>query len=90
MAASFAGNNGSNSANTASTTLTFTTTRTIAVGEHVCVAAHAGGGGADPSSITVGSLSLTKDFFSATQTSISLWSARATAQINSGTTVTLT
>ena len=92
MAANYIGSNGSGSGNTSSTTLTFNTTRTIAAGEHVVYCVHSGGGGADPTSITVGSLSLTQDATSggASQTSIAIYSARATAQINSGSTTTAT
>lgn len=75
---------------TAASTLTLTTTRTIEAGEHVVVIAGCGGGGATAASVSVGSLSLALDLTSIVDIAIDVWSARATAQIASGATITIT
>jgi hypothetical protein len=89
--ASFIGVTGSGRVPGTTNVLTFVTTRTIEAGEHVVVLTANNGGSANTSTITVGSLSLARDLngpFSFSHHE--LWSASATSQIASGSTVTVT
>jgi len=88
MAASFLALNGTAENDVSSTTLTFTTTRLIQAGEHVVVC---GGENSNQcASITVGSLSLASRVSDTSTRDVWIWSAPATADIASGSTVTVT
>ena len=69
-----------------SNTLTFTTTRTIEIGERVVVSVKRAG--VTVSSLSVGSLSLSLDVSAGNE--FEFWSKQATSQIASGATVTIT
>lgn len=85
MAASFVGYNGGGDGSAFSNSLTFTTARTIAAGEHVVVASR--GAGVTTTAVSVGGLSLAEDSDIGT---FEFWSAKATGEIASGATVTIT
>lgn len=90
-AAAYAGLNGIGVSNAGGATLTFTTTRGIQAGEHVCVAVGCSGGGGAATAVSVGALSLTRDVAAPTTYRVAeQWSARATADIASGSTITVT
>lgn len=69
--------------------LTFATNRDIHPGDLVFVGVGANGSPTTPSAVTVGSLSLTRDALTSTQTSLSGWSAIASSFIAAGTTITV-
>lgn len=93
MPVTYAGHNGSGADSTVDTELSFTTVRTIAAGETVVLCGGINGGSlSDIASVSVGSLSLGKVvegvLGSTAQTEI--WSAKATSELASGSTVTVT
>jgi len=90
VAASYVGTFGGAESSSFDSTLSWTTTRTIESGEHVVVVVSIGSGAVSVSSITVGSLSLSADLVTSADGDLEFWSARATAQISSGATVTVT
>lgn len=90
MAASYVGTFGGSAEASFDDNISWTTTRTIEAGEHVVVIVAVANAAVSVSSITVGSLSLSLDYATSTDGDIEFWSARATAQISSGATVTVT
>lgn len=87
----FIASNGSGTHDTSAASWTFTTTRAIQAGERVVVVyGYATGGSSGSNSVTVGSLTLTRDKNDVSSRAVEIWSANATALIASGSTVTIT
>lgn len=83
----YVGSNGSAENSGSASSISFTTTRTISVGERVVLAASCNDS-VSPTTVTVGSLSLTQDADNALA-NMAIYSKLATAEIASGATVTV-